>query len=299
MAFQNFDYVPLDRSTQKRILGVPLWRVALYLLVSISATAFVSVLTTRHLMSRRKLHPLNLPANTGIATTLGFSQIFVINLDSRPDRITQLNEVTDFLHLSYERVRANTSEEAPDDNHTPSSHRACWLSHMNVYHRIANDPLIEDALIAEDDIDFSLDLHMQTAQVMRAVRNDNPAWDMVYLGHCSGVEAQQSKVVDAKLSLYRSTNPICTHGYAVSKKGARKLLQVMEKFTDPLDLMLIHAVADHRVESYSVAQPLIVQYHFSGDRSDINMDGGMNDNGDPLVMSTRERIDLLKLLQQS
>ncbi|RKP36210.1 hypothetical protein BJ085DRAFT_35901, partial [Dimargaris cristalligena] len=229
-----------------------------------------------------------------LQTHLGLDQVYVINLDKRPDRMVQLAALAEMLHFKFQRSRANTSDEALDELGRPSSHRACWLSHMNVYRQILADPTVQTALVLEDDVDMDFDIQYHAYRALTAATRDDPQWDMVYLGHCSGVEGRDAdRLVDSGAKLYRSINPICTHGYAVSRAGAQKLLQLMADFTAPLDMLLIELVKANRVKSYSVAPPLIIQYHFDGDRSDINADGNNNGGGDVLAVSAHDRLDVI------
>ncbi|KAJ1971972.1 hypothetical protein H4R34_005564 [Dimargaris verticillata] len=214
----------------------------------------------------------------------------MINLDSRTDRLAQMLELTSFLHLKVDRLRANTSQEAIDDNGNPSSHKACWTSHMRAYQEIVDNPTIHQALILEDDIDIEYDIHKLTPVAMDAVNRADPNWDMVYLGHCSGIE-RKKKVVNEAADIYPSFSPACTHGYAVSKLGAAKLLKLLRKFKDPIDVAIIDHIQNGDLQSYSRGRPLFSQYHNKVDWSDVNANGGLGTTGDSPTTSGRDRLD--------
>ncbi|KAJ1973059.1 hypothetical protein H4R35_004327 [Dimargaris xerosporica] len=223
-------------------------------------------------------------------TTMGFDKIYVINLDRRPDRLAGMEELADFLRLKVTRLRASTA----DDEGKPSTHRACWKSHMRIYTEVAHNPSLQTALILEDDVDMEYDIQHITKRTMEGLNKKDKNCDTMFLGYCSTPEENKDKVVDKGLSIYRSSSPTCTHGYAVSKQGATKLLKMFQGYSQPVDLMLIDAIGKGKLNSYSLGKPAIIQYHFDNDYSNINSDGSMGITGDGLVMSARDRIDLLK-----
>ncbi|KAJ1948500.1 hypothetical protein IWQ62_006881, partial [Dispira parvispora] len=141
-------------------------------------------------------------------THLGFDEIFAINLDSRRDRLDHLVELAGFLRFNFTRVRAVTAEEAPNEN-GPSTHRACWKSHMLVYRKIATDPKLQNALILEDDIDMEFDIQYLAHQALETLNSYDSNWDMFYIGHCSGIgEVAEENVINKETKLYRSSNPV-------------------------------------------------------------------------------------------
>ena len=107
---------------------------------------------------------------------------------------------------------------------------ATWHSHMSIVRRVADAPDPNyAALVLEDDVDIDWGIE---AHVKRAWPALPPDWDMVYLGHCPF----RDKVFDARRSeahsrplngapeLRPSFAPLCTHAYALSRDGARRLL---------------------------------------------------------------------------
>ncbi|PFH45031.1 hypothetical protein AMATHDRAFT_125371, partial [Amanita thiersii Skay4041] len=120
---------------------------------------------------------------------------------------------------------------------------ACWHSHLPLIHRIANKENLEmrdSVLILEDDIDMERDIRGQLAGMWPLLPDD---WDIVYLGtplisvlfevlwSSEGVAAPLKNPNDdltqekpPKFRLFPSRSSKCTHAYALSKIGARRLL---------------------------------------------------------------------------
>ncbi|UZJ55632.1 hypothetical protein CBS101457_004952 [Exobasidium rhododendri] len=73
--------------------------------------------------------------------------------------------------------------------------------------------------------------------------------------------------------IQRSRGPICTDSYAVTRRGAARLLyQLTRTLNAPIDLAMAWAAGDGRVESYTVFPPIMDQWRVAGNfkNSDIN-----------------------------
>jgi GR25 family glycosyltransferase involved in LPS biosynthesis len=81
----------------------------------------------------------------------------------------------------------------------------------------------------------------------------------------------------ARRLIVKAKNPVCTHGYAVTQRGARKLLlELNEWMPFPVDITMIHYIAEGRFKAYSVMPPLLVQWRNTYDprkNSDIEGEG--------------------------
>ncbi|GAA5989023.1 hypothetical protein JCM10908_006274 [Rhodotorula pacifica] len=149
------------------------------------------------------------------------------------------------------------------------------------------------ALVLEDDVDVEWDLERLWKGIERRLpRNgdgEEEDWDVTFLGHCWGGEHQQPQYLHPLL--HRSTAPMCLHGYALTSRGAHRLLQAMldpwSAFSTAVDLVipsLLHIQARHPglrraaasatkkenekeetggggelIKSFSITPPLIVQ----------------------------------------
>lgn len=91
--------------------------------------------------------------------------------------------------------------------------------------------------------------------------------------------------------MHESTQPLCLHGYALSKAGAKKLLSYLSNpwvaYQTPVDTVLPFLIQHKLIQSYSVEPPLIIQNKASV--SDIQSGAGSAWRG-VLMDSTLERL---------
>jgi hypothetical protein len=77
--------------------------------------------------------------------------------------------------------------------------------------------------------------------------------------------------------IVKGKNPVCTHGYAVTQRGARRLLLEMNDWMPfPVDITMIHYIDEERIKAYSVLPPVFVQWRNTQDprkNSDIEGEG--------------------------
>jgi len=77
--------------------------------------------------------------------------------------------------------------------------------------------------------------------------------------------------------IVKGKNPVCTHGYAITQRAARKLLLEMNDWLPfPVDITMIHYISEGRFKAYSVLPPLLVQWRNTKDprkNSDIEGEG--------------------------
>ncbi|KAH9920314.1 uncharacterized protein B0H18DRAFT_1024791, partial [Fomitopsis serialis] len=148
---------------------------------------------------------------------------------------------------------------------------ACWHSHLKVIRRVADVRLMDEAvlphenpsdvdavsLILEDDIDMERDIHAKLREVWDLLPTD---WDIVFLG------IPFTRPIDSRTTLHPSFAPKCTHAYALTRTGARRLLLYLRHTPFAYSRALDQAL------SFSVVPSLIVQRKIG--RSDIDASGG-------------------------
>ncbi|EIW77938.1 hypothetical protein CONPUDRAFT_139047 [Coniophora puteana RWD-64-598 SS2] len=143
---------------------------------------------------------------------------------------------------------------------------ACWHSHYQAIRDIVEKDHAF-GLILEDDIDIDFNIeHTLLPQLPHLP----PDWDILFLGHCHSSEHHNPPLPRAPR--FRQTyHALCLHGYALSRKGARRLLTLLRSadyaYSRPVDHAVKDLVQMHMMQSYSAYPPLVVQR--KEDRSDI------------------------------
>ncbi|KAF9042220.1 hypothetical protein BJ165DRAFT_1349464 [Panaeolus papilionaceus] len=154
---------------------------------------------------------------------------------------------------------------------------ACWHSHLSVIHKHANSMLSDNggvAIILEDDIDMEMDIHQQLKSLWPSLPND---WDIVFLGYCWSNENYHPPLGahgqlplpsyqnprPLKYRLHNSKSPKCTHAYALSRVGARRLLLHLRHppfaYSRAIDQAISWLVESGRLKSFSVVPSLVIQ----------------------------------------
>ncbi|ELU40039.1 glycosyltransferase family 25 domain-containing protein [Rhizoctonia solani AG-1 IA] len=138
---------------------------------------------------------------------------------------------------------------------------SCWYSHYQVLRSVADGP-DESVIVFEDDIDMEFDLEKRAREMWPALPED---WDVVMLvlsGHCQSHEWGHPKLKYTP-ALHRSTHTMCTHAYAVSKRGARKLVRFLRSerfaYSRPIDHTFIHLGYHELIKIYSVLPAVVLQ----------------------------------------
>ncbi|KDQ17567.1 hypothetical protein BOTBODRAFT_29737 [Botryobasidium botryosum FD-172 SS1] len=137
---------------------------------------------------------------------------------------------------------------------------ACWHSHLSVLRQVAEG---QDhvAIVLEDDVDMEWDLESRLKGMWGALPHD---WDLVMLGHCWSKESTFPALTKSPASnLYPSYSPKCTHAYAVSRSGARRLVQYLRTpsfaYSRALDQAIVHLIHTDHIKSFSVYPSVVIQ----------------------------------------
>jgi len=174
---------------------------------------------------------------------------------------------------------------------------ACWHSHVSAIRRLAEElPVGGFGLILEDDVDFEWDIERKMRGYIAALPED---WDMLLLGHCFSPSREvANRPLRGSPNVHPSHSPLCSHAYALSQVGARKLWAHLRyplfAYSRAVDAAIKHLIVSERLNSFSVSPSVIVQ------RKDGYTDIGKIDEAkgwkDWLTDSTMERIHLLEAL---
>ncbi|KZV77419.1 hypothetical protein PENSPDRAFT_256 [Peniophora sp. CONT] len=165
----------------------------------------------------------------------------------------------------------------------------CWHSHMHLLRRIADDEDERPSIVLEDDVNVERDIRERLQGLWDALPTD---WDIVYLGHCWSNEAEYPAIRTVTppwlpankgfvpsmppnplhhTSLHPASGPKCTHAYALSRHGARRLLAHLRHppfaYSRAIDQAMAWLVRSGRMRAFSIVPPVVVQRKV--DQSDL------------------------------
>ncbi|CAG8607271.1 23091_t:CDS:1, partial [Racocetra persica] len=218
----------------------------------------------------------SLGLNYELNSTLGFSHIYVLNLESRRDRREKLENLEKKLNLKFEFFPAvsQDDENALKELEVETSvlnpaQISCYLSHYKIYQSIIQRGY-DSALILEDDVDFELNIASIISDTYRVLPSD---WDIFFLGYCDSTETQ-GQLLDGQSSsspytIRRSTMPVCTHGYAISRAGALKLIEYLNPITKTVDATILRLLQSRTINAFSLVPLAMVQWRSSINPSDV------------------------------
>ncbi|KAF7340469.1 hypothetical protein MVEN_01967200 [Mycena venus] len=148
---------------------------------------------------------------------------------------------------------------------------ACWHSHLSVIQRVSTHAPENAALILEDDVDMEADIKERLSVIWNLLPSD---WDIVFLGHCWSNESFYPPLghisppsphlhTSFTTKLHLSHAPLCTHAYALSPAGAKRLLRDLTyprfAYSRAIDHALAWLVQSGRLNSFSVVPSVVVQ----------------------------------------
>ena len=156
---------------------------------------------------------------------------FVINLDSRPDRLAEFRRRTRRCSFPIERFPAITSEHliAQGLVAEPFPWQACTESHRSIY-RIVIERNLEWALVLEDDILPIIGFDRRVRWALEAAPTE--AW-LVQLGHIGNAGSRTRRILRSLGGhvLHSANEQRCeqywwgSHAYLVSKQFAEFMLE--------------------------------------------------------------------------
>lgn len=171
-----------------------------------------------------------------------FDQIYVINLESRQDRLQEMREEfnkigIDFCHSKiqiFKAIKPETFEDWPT-----KGTKGCFLSHLGVL-KDAKENAFERILILEDDASFTQYFNIlmdETIHQLKDTNTKNPAWGIFYGGYRVSDDVQ--KIITETYQLNKSYKSnlfkpepkheiFCLHFVAVTKPVIAQLVDYLE-----------------------------------------------------------------------
>ncbi|KAH8809556.1 hypothetical protein DL96DRAFT_569332 [Flagelloscypha sp. PMI_526] len=133
---------------------------------------------------------------------------------------------------------------------------ACFLSHYELIRKIAESEEEGPQLILEDDVDMEWDIDHRLRQMWQHL----PPWDFVYLGHCFAEHGNKPSI-DGTPYIRPMGSGMCTHAYAITPHGARRLVRFLRSplfaFGRPIDHITMEML--HGFSRFLVEPPIVVQ----------------------------------------
>uniref|UniRef100_A0A8C2V3S2 procollagen galactosyltransferase n=2 Tax=Chinchilla lanigera TaxID=34839 RepID=A0A8C2V3S2_CHILA len=183
-----------------------------------------------------------IPAPTRTPDKMGFDEVFMINLRRRQDRRARmlralweqeiearLVEAVDGKAMNSTQVQALGIQMLPgyrDPYHgrpLTKGELGCFLSHYRVWTEIAERGL-QKSLVFEDDLRFEIFFKRRLMNLMQDVERERLDWDLIYVGRKRMQVERPEKAVPRVRNLVEADYSYWTLAYAVSLRGARKLL---------------------------------------------------------------------------
>ncbi|KAM4021454.1 procollagen galactosyltransferase 2 isoform 2-T2 [Anomaloglossus baeobatrachus] len=182
---------------------------------------------------------------------LGFDEVFMINLKRRQDRRVRMLrslyelqiqaktfDAVDGKALNESQIKTLNIDVLPGYQ-DPYSGRTltrgeigCFLSHYYVWKQVV-DRGLEKTLVIEDDVRFEYQFRSKLVKLMNDIETVALDWDLIYIGRKRMQVQRPEKAVPNVMNLVEADYSYWTLGYAISLKGAQKLINA-----DPLGKML-------------------------------------------------------------
>jgi GR25 family glycosyltransferase involved in LPS biosynthesis len=215
-------------------------------------------------------------------------ETYVVNLDHRQDRLRDFDKIISETSLKYERfpaINGNNIVSTPklqyifegNDFYMASGMVGCALSHIKLWIDLINSDK-DVYLIFEDDITYIVP-NFKEKLIHLHSKFKNIDWDIVYLGHHEQHMFFKEEITDFEKNTYPNIEKWRveetfyksiggTFGYFISKTGAIKLLDFIEKtgITNGIDTMM-QKFCDVGNVYYSIPN-LIRSYCFRGHNRD-------------------------------
>lgn len=151
-----------------------------------------------------------------------FDKIYCINLDRRPDRWEECQIIFDSMGLEVERFSACDGQMIDTGyGKVYNGELGGTISHTRLIKHVI-DSNHNNALILEDDVEFSSDFLTKTEEILKELPIN---WDILFFGgnHTGGFEKYSNNLI-------RVFRTYALHCYAVNKSGLPTIHDNMIRF---------------------------------------------------------------------
>ena len=235
------------------------------------------------------------------------SKTYVVNLDRRVDRwenfkknATEIDNYERFSAVDGKLIKNSTQLQQifeSNDYYMRRGMVGCLLSHIKIYTELINS-VYDYFTVLEDDVEFTHDFKNKFDNIMTQVNNKN--WDLIFLGHhVRDINRQKDELVKDKIPVLTKRDVYWsflnslggTGGYIISKIGAQKLLDFIDKnggSSNGIDTLIQKSA--NVLDIYYPTPHLIFTECYRGDN---NIDTDIQyDHSNDLVLSLDKRINM-------
>jgi GR25 family glycosyltransferase involved in LPS biosynthesis len=190
---------------------------------------------------------------------------FFISLPETPKRTQRANEHFESIGLDVQFVQGIHAKtfglltshtydfDHPESGyHIPAKHVGLCLSHYVAW-SVCAALTDEMFIIMEDDVLFEEAWKERLDKALADVPKD---WDMLFIGSCN---CQDKPSIHCSGEVFEIKWPMCTHCYAVTKKGIQILLETQRDIFAPIDLALIHRSFE-KMKVYTIIPRICSQF---------------------------------------
>ncbi|XP_023677671.1 procollagen galactosyltransferase 1 [Paramormyrops kingsleyae] len=227
---------------------------------------------------------------------MGFDEMFMINLERRPDRRKRMlrslyeQEIDCKVFPAVDGKALNASQIQALGIHMLAGYSdpyhgrpltrgemGCFLSHYSVWQEIV-DRGLEVSVVIEDDLRFEVFFKRRLQNLMLEVKKEGLDWDLIYIGRKRMQVERPEKAVPNIHNLVEADYSYWTLGYVMSLQGAKKLLKAEPlKRMLPVDEFLPimfnkHPVSDYMeqfvtrdLKAFSAEPLLVFPTHYTGE----------------------------------
>jgi glycosyl transferase family 25 len=192
--------------------------------------------------------------------------IYVINLDKSKDRLNNVSDSMRKFNLSFFRFPAIDGYQL---NYQELKNRVstlgrtilsnygmigCALSHMQLWNNLKND-MVDYYLIMEDDIILGNDF-IDKVNKIEKYKNEID-FDIISLHCLFRTPFDTKKMQYEDLVLVRSPFPLSTTAYIISKRGACKLLSMINKINYHIDVEIALRTIDNKIRYFILDKNIV------------------------------------------
>ena len=238
--------------------------------------------------------------------------VYLINMDKDTERLIKVTKECKKFNINFERFSGvnplklskkelNKYVTQTCQNICPNGIIGCGVSHLKIYEDALKNNY-KNILVLEDDVYFCDELYEEIDNAMKELPED---YDILYLGCFGWCDKKQIYNLDLNLLYHLYTYflskfkskcknecekklnnnykyihipefPLSTHAMIISKKGCKKLLNLIEKINYHIDVTI--ALKSNELNIYTTKKQLINQTWNDSTNSNISSNYLINNN---------------------